>query len=78
MRIVTFTAYNSDRKFLVDANRVEAVEECNKEYSSAVDVTAIHTWSGSTFRVKGTLDATRKALWAEGRPRGRGSLGRCE
>ena len=72
MRIVTFSVYNSDRKFLVDANRVEAVEECNKEYSGAVDVTAIHTWSGSTFRVKGTLVATLKTLWGEGYPRERG------
>ena len=73
MRIVTFTAYNSDRKFLVDANRVEAVEECDKEHSGADDNTAIHTWSRSVFRVKGTLDATLKTLWGVGWPRERGS-----
>ena len=68
MRIVTFIQADSSKKILVDANRIEAVEECNALDTS----TSIHAWGGSTFLVKGTMDATLKTLWGEGYPRERG------
>ncbi len=69
MRIVTFTVAVSDKRIRMNANRVEAVSES----IGADDTAIITTWSGSVFRVKGTLDEVLKTLWGESGSKERGS-----